>query len=259
MNEDKVKEILKKGKDGVKVTNNGIANFIQYPISNDELAKEIHDLYTKPDKSRSHGGGGVSMSGVGGENPDLTPFPNVSPKPDDTCPDCNGEGRTELLGRCWTCEGTGKVEPRPDECSLCGGSGEVLSEKVRQMGYTLTEGESLDEKLIPCPLCKPDDKVRKKINEFVWEYGKCCWKNCEDGGEQPDSFSVVTEILSLIQLIISLTQQNVAKEIIVWGLEVCPHWSGKETREVGVMKRDCSLCWRELKSYYLGKKGEENG
>jgi len=25
------------------------------------------------------------------------------------CPECGGKGRTELLGRCWTCEGTGRV------------------------------------------------------------------------------------------------------------------------------------------------------
>lgn len=41
-----------------------------------------------------------------------------------------------------------------DDCPLCQGSGEVLNKKVRLMGYTLAEGEQLDEALVPCPLCE---------------------------------------------------------------------------------------------------------
>lgn len=44
-----------------------------------------------------------------------------------------------------------------EECSLCGGSGEVVERKARQMGYTFGPDEptdSLEEKLIPCPACK---------------------------------------------------------------------------------------------------------
>jgi len=37
-----------------------------------------------------------------------------------------------------------------------------------------------------------------------------------------------------------------AKKIMEWGLEVCPHWAEGNTKEVGVLKRDCSLCWRAL-------------
>ncbi len=40
---------------------------------------------------------------------------------------------------------------------------------------------------------------------------------------------------------------NALRQVFEWGLEICPHWSGESTREVGVMKRDCSLCWQELK------------
>jgi len=41
-------------------------------------------------------------------------------------------------------------------------------------------------------------------------------------------------------------REDERKRIIAWGLEACPHWSGKETREIGVIKRDCSLCWQAL-------------
>ena len=37
------------------------------------------------------------------------------------------------------------------------------------------------------------------------------------------------------------------ERIIAWGLEICPHWSEGKTKEVGVLKRDCSLCWQALK------------
>jgi len=46
------------------------------------------------------------------------------------------------------------------KCSLCNDTGEVLDIKVRQMGYTLTDGETIDEKLVPCPLCKKDEEVK---------------------------------------------------------------------------------------------------
>lgn len=36
-------------------------------------------------------------------------------------------------------------------------------------------------------------------------------------------------------------------KMIEWGLEICPHWADESTKEVGIMKRDCSLCWQELK------------
>ena len=42
----------------------------------------------------------------------------------------------------------------PEDCPLCGGSGEILRSKIRMMGYTLADGETVDEELIPCPLCE---------------------------------------------------------------------------------------------------------
>jgi len=41
-----------------------------------------------------------------------------------------------------------------EDCPLCGGLGEILNSKVRAMGYTLADGETIDEKLTPCPLCE---------------------------------------------------------------------------------------------------------
>ena len=42
------------------------------------------------------------------------------------------------------------------------------------------------------------------------------------------------------------------REVVEWGLEACPHWSGEWTRKVGVSKRDCSLCWLDqLKDWEL--------
>lgn len=45
--EAEVKKILRKGTTGVKVTSNGVVNFIEYPISEDALAKEICHLFPK--------------------------------------------------------------------------------------------------------------------------------------------------------------------------------------------------------------------
>jgi len=39
-------------------------------------------------------------------------------------------------------------------CPLCHGSKEILKQTKRTMGYTLGEGEkTIDEQIIPCPLC----------------------------------------------------------------------------------------------------------
>ncbi len=46
------------------------------------------------------------------------------------------------------------MEREKESCELCQGSGEIVQRPSRVMGYTLTEGESIDERLVPCPLCK---------------------------------------------------------------------------------------------------------
>jgi len=46
---------------------------------------------------------------------------------------------------------------RPGEmkeiCPLCQGSKKVFQQPKRTIGYTLTPGETIDEQLVPCPLC----------------------------------------------------------------------------------------------------------
>ncbi|KKL69721.1 hypothetical protein LCGC14_2112050 [marine sediment metagenome] len=39
-------------------------------------------------------------------------------------------------------------------CEHCGDTGEVLDLTVRLIGYTLADGEDIDEKLVPCPVCR---------------------------------------------------------------------------------------------------------
>ena len=43
-----------------------------------------------------------------------------------------------------------------ENCILCGGSKEIKVEKARTIGYTLWDGEILDEHLEECPLCKEE-------------------------------------------------------------------------------------------------------
>ena len=45
MLKDEVVEIIKQGREGVKVTSNGVANFVEYPISSEEITKQIHNLF----------------------------------------------------------------------------------------------------------------------------------------------------------------------------------------------------------------------
>lgn len=57
-------------------------------------------------------------------------------------------------------------------CPLCEGTGEILNRKARMMGYTLTNGETIDEDLIPCPLCERvktqrADERQKTLREVV--------------------------------------------------------------------------------------------
>lgn len=42
-------------------------------------------------------------------------------------------------------------------------------------------------------------------------------------------------------------EEQERERIIAWGLEPCPHWVDGATKEVGVMRRDCSQCWQALK------------
>lgn len=47
---------------------------------------------------------------------------------------------------------------RPEEiCPLCQGSKKIFQQPKRTIGYTLTPGESIDEKIVPCPLCSNDE------------------------------------------------------------------------------------------------------
>ena len=48
------------------------------------------------------------------------------------------------------------------ECPLCQGSGEYLQQLKRTMGYTQTGNESVDEKLVPCPLCIKNKKKEER-------------------------------------------------------------------------------------------------
>ena len=45
VNIDEVKGLLDSGRTGVKVTSNGVVNFIEYPISTEDLAKQICQLF----------------------------------------------------------------------------------------------------------------------------------------------------------------------------------------------------------------------
>ncbi len=45
---------------------------------------------------------------------------------------------------------------------MCGGTCEILREKSRVMGYTLVDGETIDEEFEPCPLCCPPDDTRQE-------------------------------------------------------------------------------------------------
>ncbi len=60
----------------------------------------------------------------------------------------------------------------------------------------------------------------------------------------------LTEIVSLIRQHIpkeTLIRKDERERIIKWGAEICPHWSEGSTREVGVIKHDCSQYWQALK------------
>ena len=50
----------------------------------------------------------------------------------------------------------------------------------------------------------------------------------------------------IMEEFVPLVRRAERERITAWGLEICPHWAGKPTREVGVMKRDCSQCWQAL-------------
>ena len=58
---------------------------------------------------------------------------------------------------------------------------------------------------------------------------------------------IADQILALIEPLIEEAKKQERERIIAWGLELCPHWSDERTRDVRIMKRDCSLCWQALK------------
>jgi len=50
----------------------------------------------------------------------------------------------------------GHSEKKKEICPLCQGSNKVFQQPKRTIGYTLTDGETIDEQLVPCPLCSND-------------------------------------------------------------------------------------------------------
>jgi hypothetical protein len=46
---------------------------------------------------------------------------------------------------------------RKEICPLCRGSKKIFQQPKRTIGYTLTPGETIDEKIIPCPLCSEEE------------------------------------------------------------------------------------------------------
>lgn len=79
--------------------------------------------------------------------------------PEEICPECNGKGRTELLGRCWNCEGTGKVKAQlqkalkldKDVCSECGGTGSRVVTEEHEYTY---------RPVVRCHYCKGTGKAK---------------------------------------------------------------------------------------------------
>lgn len=55
-------------------------------------------------------------------------------------------------------------------------------------------------------------------------------------------------VSQIVQAIESLIRQEERERIIKWGIGLCPHWADWPTKDVGVIKRDCSLCWQALEA-----------
>ena len=45
----------------------------------------------------------------------------------------------------------------PAICPLCQGSKKIFQQPKRTIGYTLTPGETIDEQIVPCPLCSEEE------------------------------------------------------------------------------------------------------
>jgi len=59
------------------------------------------------------------------------------------------------------CAYCGKQGAKKSPCILCGDSGEVLQVAKRVIGYTLfSPNESIDEVIIPCPICRGKNGTR---------------------------------------------------------------------------------------------------
>lgn len=142
-----------------------------------------------------------------------------------------------------------------------------LSEEQRDNWRTWADNKILA--LYPEPLDRPD---REKIFQIILP--RVCRLRPEvdiKGAQQaqlltdellalyPDKFTVEDEFVKAFAKDYKKTHEKLHKadlieakreekeRIIAWGLERCPHWSGAETVAVGIIKRDCSLCWKELK------------
>lgn len=90
-------------------------------------------------------------------------------------------------------------------------------------------------------------ELRQRIIEILVKPLKLPYQ--EDAAEMivQGSINQAEEILVLFDTELEVAKREERERIIAWGLEICPHWSGKQTREVGIIKRDCSLCWQALK------------
>ncbi len=162
----------------------------------------------------------------------------------DKCSTCNGEKEVyhpdnkygyagTIKDKCPTCKGTGMGQfdhNKNAHCDTCKGTGKKIIKVKwnREKFITLLE----DTELIP-------DK-NLVVDKFL-----ALIPDIEEVKKQYER-AIVTQNVFHNQRIEEARKQE-RERIVTWGIEVCPHWSGKQTREVGVIKRDCSLCWQALR------------
>ncbi len=95
--------------------------------------------------------------------------------------------------------------------------------------------------------------MKESLFHINWGDGDNCFiiaadENTARGGmsDGRDMVNFIVRLDAVYKMIFEAGQKQERERIIQWGIEPCPHWAEGSTKEVGIIKRDCSLCWRAL-------------
>jgi len=89
------------------------------------------------------------------------------------------------------------------------------------------------------------EKIANQILVIIKEAGYVKLADSQEIAELKEQIEYMHDVWEILIEVTEAECQERVERIFEWSLEPCPHWHMYP--DVGVIKRDCSLCWQALK------------